>query len=71
MNGSIEQILKEFDLSSADKNGSVKLEPVTFWLPSDYKIKYDLLQSKSKSRFGKLLKEVLKRSIDTVGVDFE
>lgn len=44
-------------------------KPLTFWLPDEYKAKYDLLQERTKRKFGKLLKEVLKRSIDRVEVE--
>lgn len=37
---------------------------ITVWIPLEYKIKYDALQNKTGRKFGKLLQEVLKKSID-------
>lgn len=46
-----------------------KVEPITLWIPEEYKAKYDFLQDKTKRRFGKFLKEVLIKSIDKVEIE--
>jgi hypothetical protein len=68
MKKTVKKIVDEFDFSKmrADPRGEV--EPITFWVPCEYKAKYDLLQAKSGRKFGKLLKEVVKSSIDKVKI---
>lgn len=43
---------------------SVDKKPITQWLPVDYKEKYDQLQSKTKSRFGKEIQKMIMKAID-------
>lgn len=59
----IDDLLEKFDLhrESDEKEGAL---PITLWLPAEVKAKYDLLQMKSKRRFGKLLKEIVIHSIE-------
>lgn len=68
MNDTIDSLVAAFDLSQMPGDGPEELSPVTFWLPVEYKAKYDLLQERSKRRFGKVLKEIIKRSMDRVDV---
>lgn len=46
-----------------------KGEPVTFWLPTETKKKYDRIQKVSKKHFSNVLKDVLIKSIDLVHLD--
>ncbi len=43
--------------------------PITVWVPITYKEKYDLIQARSKSKFGKFLRRVIQNSIDKVKTD--
>lgn len=45
---------------------AVDKKPITQWLPVEYKQKYDELQSKTKSRFGKKIQEMIMKAIDLV-----
>lgn len=62
----IDSIIDDFKIDERDAKGPEKTEPVTFWLPVEYKRRYDRLQELSKQKFGKVLKEVIKHSIDRV-----
>lgn len=64
-----EDFAEVFQLDKADKVPTIDCEPLTIWIPSGHKAKYDLIQSKSKHKFGKFLREVLKKSIDKVDVE--
>jgi hypothetical protein len=66
---SIDSLIENFDISEGKDENRATLNPFTFWLPHAYKIKYDQIQMRSKRKFGKILKEVLKRSIDKVNLD--
>lgn len=46
-----------------------RIECVSFWLPEKYKAKFDLLQSRTNRKAGKLLQEVLKKSIDKIDAE--
>lgn len=59
----------EFDLSSVDLATSIDHTVVSFWIPTQAKAKYDLLQEKSKRKFGRHLKGLIMRSIDQVKID--
>lgn len=56
----IENLLGDFSPSPLESTKNLKEgRPVTIWLPSDTKAKYDSLQEKSGRRFGKKAREVL------------
>lgn len=61
--------LDEFSLTENESDTSVPHEPLTFWIPTEYKSKYDQIQSRSRRRFGKHLKEILKRAIDKIELE--
>lgn len=61
---SIDAILDEFDPSSDAGDEPAKAQPLTIWLPVEYKRKYDELQSRTRGRFGKVLKEIVKCAIE-------
>lgn len=54
---------------SIDDKGDEKGRVVAFWIPLDYKLKYDLLQGRTKQRFGKKLKELVIKSIDRMDIE--
>lgn len=61
-----------FDNLQSDLSDHVVIsqrQAITIWLPDEYKIKYDLLQERTKRRFGKLVKELLKKSIDKIDLN--
>ncbi len=55
-----------FKLAPEDPAPRAESKPITFWLGDEHKAKFDLLQSKSKKKFGKFLKQVLEKTIDGV-----
>lgn len=60
----IDSILSNFDVSSAETDEKVELAPITLWIPKVSKIKFDRLQSDTKRKFGKVLKDVVVASIE-------
>lgn len=40
--------------------------PIAFWLSQEYKDEYDRLQTISGQKFGKIVQEVIKKTIDSV-----
>jgi hypothetical protein len=60
----IDSILENFELDNAPSWDKKTHQALTFWIPVEHKEKYDQIQFRSKKRFGKLLKEVLKKSIE-------
>lgn len=64
---SIDTIVENFDFAEfTNEHSTGRGGPITVWLPNEHKAKYDELQTSSGRKFGKLLKEVLKRTIDQV-----
>lgn len=62
----IDSILRDFNVNlkrSEDNEGSKTL---TLLIPKKYKTKYDLLQQLTNKSFGKLLQEIVKKSIDKI-----
>ena len=62
----IDSILDGFDKLKVNDEVEVNKKPITFWLPEEYKVKYEMLQGMTKNKFGKLLQEVVKKSIDKI-----
>ncbi len=62
MDSMLEDLKKSFD----DVDSSLNDDAITIRIPEAYKAKYELLQSRSNLQFGKLLKELIKKSIDKV-----
>jgi hypothetical protein len=68
---SIDGLLEEIDLldlSEPEENAVSRGKGVSFWLPDDYKQKYEVIQRRSKGKFHKLLKRVIKQAIDRAKV---
>ena len=63
----VANILDKFDLGSSEAS-RVEKEPMTFWLPAEYKKKYDDLQRLSKRKFTKAVQEILMHAIDEAAV---
>lgn len=63
----LEQLTDTFEVNqSAPINDR---QAITIWLPEKYKAKYELLQKRSNRKFGKLIREFVKKSIDKVSVE--
>ena len=60
---------EKFVLAETPLESTTGRLPVTIWIPIEYKARYDLLQAKSKQKFGKFLREVFKKTIDSVIVE--
>lgn len=71
MKNAVDSIVEEFDFLQMQVDAPIPCEPITFWIPVEYKIKYDLLQAKSGKKFGKVCKEILKKTIDRVQLPTE
>lgn len=61
-----DQFAEVFVLSEEKHERTEDREPLTIWITAEYKARYDLLQARSRHKFGKFLKEVIKKSIDKV-----
>lgn len=67
LSDSIDSILEDFDVDAPPKPKPVTENTnISIWLPKEYRDKFDELQMKSKRKFGKLLREVVIKSIDKV-----
>lgn len=63
----IEDLSQQF--KSIDHSKTEKAQPIrvlSIPVPEEYKEKYDELQALSDRKFGKLLQELIKKSIDSV-----
>jgi len=61
----LDSMFKSFETELTNwQTPSVQRQAITIWVPDEYKAKYDMLQERSKRKFGKLIKELLKRAID-------
>jgi hypothetical protein len=65
----IDSIFSNLDKSLLSNTPSIETKAVTFWLPEDYKNKFDLLQEKSGKKVGKLIQRVIKESLDRLDLD--
>lgn len=66
----LDAIIESFDSSNVtcpERVGDGK--PVTIWLPLEYKAKYDLLQHRTRNKFGKVVRQMLKQALDKVRLD--
>lgn len=61
---SLDEVFKKFGPITTDNSITEAGGAITIWLPTDYKSKYDMLQDKTKRKFSKLVREVLKSTID-------
>lgn len=69
-NETIDQILDGFTVNDESASALVQENQyITIRVPESYKAKYELLQRRSGMKFGKLMKEILKKSIDKVSID--
>lgn len=59
---SLDDVLNNFEMTTKEASGDKK--PITFWIPENYKIKYDDIQKKSNSTFGKKIRELVLIAID-------
>lgn len=65
----IDTLLETFDLAKAGNQSKEDVSPVTLWIPTSSKEKYDLIQKMSGRKFSKVLRKVLVKSIDSVKMD--
>lgn len=61
----IEMLFEEFKPDANNEEKVIKAG-LTLWVPEEYKSKFDVLQELTGRRFGKLLQEVVKKSIDKI-----
>lgn len=65
----IDSIVAGFDPILTGADAPPETRPVTFWLPIEYKEKYDRLQAASKRTFTYDLKELLMKAIDKAKIE--
>lgn len=69
MGKTIDDMIKGFEENQSEDLVEEKRYPVTFWIPQRYKEQYDVIQAKSKRRLGKLLTEIITKSIDRIAAN--
>lgn len=63
----LDSVFEEFDFMNIEyRDDNKERFAITIWMPLEYYEKYNSIQRQSRKKFGKLLKEVIKRSIDKV-----
>lgn len=62
----IDDILSNFELNQAENSKKEVKMPVTFWIPEKHKLTYDLIQCQTKKRFGKVLADIVIKSIEKI-----
>lgn len=63
------EALQNFDPKELSQEELQETKPVTFWIPIDKKVKYDKIQDLSHQKYGKLLKQAVIESIDSVKIE--
>jgi len=64
----IDSLVSTIDLSTIESNETLERGCISFWVPKEHKEKYEQIQGRTKSKFGKIFQEVLKSSIDKVKI---
>lgn len=62
----IDTVFKQFGPLTTKAAAPPECMPMTFWLPKEYKTKYEKLQKLTRGKFGKAMKEIIKASIERV-----
>ncbi len=65
----ISEWMEQFDGSPSTRNLKKEKENITLSVPVEYKLKYDMIQGKSKKSFNRVLEQVFIRSLDLVDLD--
>lgn len=63
------EFLETFNAPEISEDVPTEWYTMSFYVPLQYKVKFDLIQAKSKKKFGKLLKELIIQSIDKVQIE--
>lgn len=61
-----EHFIEVFDLKEEKSVPQEECETLTLWVSREYKEKYNLVQARSKKKFGKFLKQIVEKTIDRV-----
>lgn len=64
-----EDFIETFEIIKEEIPLRKDCEPITIWISEEMKAKYDLIQLRSKLKFGKFIKWVIEKSIDKVAVE--
>lgn len=64
LKATIETIFEDFYPMATKRGELVDRQAITIWLPTDYKQKFDDLQTQSQKQFGKRLRSVVMSTID-------
>lgn len=64
----LDEMIGEFDLNEIEE-GALKERLISLRLPENYKVKYDVIQARSKKRFADHLRQVVMAAIDRVELD--
>jgi CRISPR/Cas system CSM-associated protein Csm2 small subunit len=65
----LEDFLDTINTELSNEKFHTNHKPMTLWIPKVYKMKFDLIQGRTNRKFGKILKEVIKKSIDKVDLE--
>lgn len=61
-----EDFIENFELMPEESAPQSESDTISIWLSLDQKAKYDLIQARSKKKFGKFLKKIIEKTIDRV-----
>ena len=64
----IDEMLLSFDPKTVSSEHPPERMALTIWIPAQSKERFDDLQTKTRKKFGKLLAEVIVKSIDKVNL---
>lgn len=53
----------------ADKNEKIDRKQVGFWLPKEYKLKYEVIQRLTDRKFGKAIQGLIIQAIEKVQIE--
>lgn len=59
-----DELLKDVDFSKIFEHENEDEDQVNFWIPVEYKARYQEIQALSKKKFSKLVKEMIMKCID-------
>ena len=60
----LDDLMTNINFEKIFEDNSVETDQVNVWVPMAYKERYMKLQRRTKKKFGKLLQEIVMRSID-------
>ncbi len=64
----LEEIIEEFDLNKIESS-TLQDRMISIRLPDDYKMKYEIIQARSKKKYAEHLRKLIMAAIDKVNLE--